>query len=144
MHFVAMLVPAPAENLYQSSGKLLSHVWLPRPKSLCRSESFRILYWLHSEGAKNENVLEYSIMWLYQRRNVLITHDRWRKRGHGHQNNFLGGGGGGGENLQKRWVYISFRFRVAQNLELMTFWDTWTFKVLRNSHTPDDIRKVTF
>ena len=52
--------------------------------------------------------------------------------------------GGGGENLQKRWVYISFRFRVAQNLELMTFWDTWTFKVLRNIHAPDDIRKVTF
>ena len=142
MHFVAMLVPAPAENLYQSPIKFLSHVRLPRPKSLCRSESFRILYWLHSEGAKNENVLEYSIIWLYEKRNVLISHKRWRKRGHGHRNNFLGGGGG--ENLQKRWVYISFRFRVAQNLELMTFWDTWTFKVLRNSHAPDDIRKITF
>ena len=85
MHCVAMLVPAPAENLYQSSVKFLSH-FLPRPKSLRRSESFRNLYWLHSEAAKNENILEYSSMRLYQRRNVLICHKRWRKRGHGHQN----------------------------------------------------------
>ena len=30
---------------------------------------------------------------------------------------FFGGGGG----FEKKWVYISFRFRVAQNLVLMTF-----------------------
>ena len=92
--WVGILVPAPAENLYQSSVKFLSHFRSPRPKSLCRSESFRNLYCLHSEGAKNENVLEYSRIWLYERRNVLISHKRWRKRGHGHQNNFWGVGVG--------------------------------------------------
>ena len=99
MHCVAMLVPAPAENLYQSSFKFLSHFWLPRPKLLCRSESFRILYWLHSEGAKNENVLEYSSMWLYQKRNVLIYYERWWRRGHWQRKHF--GRGGGGGNLKK-------------------------------------------
>ena len=100
MHCVAMLVPAPAENLYQSSFKFLSH-FLPRPKSLRRSESFRNLYWLHSEAAKNENILEYSSMRLYQRRNVLICHKRWWRRGHGHQNIFFWwGGGGDGGNLK--------------------------------------------
>ena len=84
--WVGILVPAPAENLYQSSVKFLSLFRSPRPKSLCRSESFRNLYWLHSEAAKNENILGYSSMRLYQRRNVLICHKRWRKRGHGHQN----------------------------------------------------------
>ena len=54
---------------------------------------------------------------------------------------FFGGGGGG---FEKKWVYISFRFRVAQNLVLMTFWDTWTLKVLRNIHAPDDIKSVKF
>ena len=97
--WVGILVPAPAENLYQSSVKFLSHFRSPWPKSLCRSESFRNLYCLHSEGAKNENVLEYSSIWLYEKRNVLISHKRLRKRGLGHQNNFLGGGGG--ENLKK-------------------------------------------
>ena len=92
--WVGILVPAPAENLYQSSVKFLSHFRSPRPKSLCRSESFRNLYCLHSEGAKNENVLEYSSIWLYEKRNVLISNKRWRKRGHGHQNNFWGAGGG--------------------------------------------------
>ena len=127
-----MLVPAPAENLYQSSVKFLSHFWSPRPKSLRRSESFRILYWLHSEAAKNENVSEYSSIWLYQRQNVLIYYKIWWKLGH-----WGGGGGGkGGERkFAKRWVHISFRFRVTQNLVPMTFEDNWTLNVLRNIHS---------
>ena len=129
--WVGILIPAPAENLYQSSVKFLSLFRSPRPKSLCRSESFRNLYCLHSEGAKNENVLEYSSIWLYEKRNVLISHKRWRKRGHGHQNNFGG-------------VGVGRKFRITQNLELMMFWNTWTFRVLRNIHAPDNIRKETF
>ena len=39
----------------------------------------------------------------------------------------LGGGGGGGKGEErkfaKRWVHISFRFRVTQNLVPMTFGD---------------------
>ena len=39
----------------------------------------------------------------------------------------LGGGGGGGKGgerkFAKRWVHISFRFRVTQNLVPMTFED---------------------
>ena len=107
MHCVAMLVPAPAENLYQSSVKFLSH-FLPRPKSLRRSESFRILYWLHSETAKIKNVSEYSSMWLYQWRNVLISHKRWRKLGHGHQNIFFFGGGG---DFKKNWFTFQIQSR---------------------------------
>ena len=90
--WVGILVPTPAENLYQSSVKFLSLLRSPRPKSLCRSESFRNLYCLHSEVAKNENVLEYSSIWLSEKRNVLISNKRGRKRGHGNQN-ILGGWG---------------------------------------------------
>ena len=112
-------------------------------KSLCRSGSFRILYWFHSETAENKNVLEYSSMWLYQWRNVLIFHKRWWKFGHWHLKHFFGGGGAG--KFEKRWVLnVSIRFRVAQNLVLKWFWDTSALKVLRNIYAPDDIRTVKF
>ena len=62
-------------------------------KSLCRSGSFRILYWFHSETAENKNVLEYSSMWLYQWRNVLIFHERWWKFGQWHLKYIFGGAG---------------------------------------------------
>ena len=109
-----MLVPAPAENLYQSSVKFLSHFRSPRPKSLCRSESFRTLYWLHSEAAKNENVLEYSTMWLYQRQNVLIYYKRWWRRGHWQRKHFvffLGGGGGGGNLKNDGFIFSHIQSR---------------------------------
>ena len=72
----------------------------------------------HSETAENENVLEYSSMWLYQWRNVLIFHERWWKFGHWHLKYFFGGAG----EFEKRWVLnVSIRFRVAQYL------DHWSF-----------------
>ena len=81
-------------------------------------------------------------MWLYQWRNVLISHKRWWKWGHWQAKHFFAGGGGG---FEKRWVQnVSIRFRVAQNLVLKRFWDTWTLKVLRNIHAPDDIKSVKF
>ena len=97
-----------------SSVKLLSQ-FRPWSKSLCRSESFRILYWFHFETTENKNVLEYSSMWLYQWRNVLIFHKRWWKFGHWHLKYFFWGAG----EFEKRWVLNVFiRFRVAQNLVL--------------------------
>ena len=50
--------------------------------------------------------------------------------------------GGGVEGIWKMMGSYFPIFRVAQNLILMTFWDTWTLKVLRNIHAPDDIRSV--
>ena len=60
---------------------------------------------------------------------------------------------GGGEDIGKKNILMGggggvwrekdgFIFRVAQNLVLMTFWDTWTLQVLQNIHASDDIRRV--
>ena len=49
---------------------------------------------------------------------------------------------GGVEGIWKMMGSYFLMFRVAQNLVLMTFWDTWTLKVLQNIHAPDDIRSV--
>ena len=51
-------------------------------------------------------------------------------------------GGGVVEGIWKMKGSYFLIFRVAQNLILMTFWDTWTLQVLRNIHAPDDIRRV--
>ena len=51
-------------------------------------------------------------------------------------------GGGGVTGIWKMMDLYFLIFRVAQNLILMTFWDTWTLQVLRNIHAPDDITRV--
>ena len=50
--------------------------------------------------------------------------------------------GGGVEGIWKMMGSYFLIFRVAQNLVLMTFWDTSTLKVLRKIHAPDDITRV--
>ena len=51
--------------------------------------------------------------------------------------------GGGGEIWKKMGLYF-LQIQSRSNLVLMTFWDTWTLKVLRNIHAPDDIKSVKF
>ena len=58
----------------------------------------------------------------------------------GKENIFFGGGGV--EGIWKMMGSYFLIFRVAQNLILMTFWDTWTLQVLRNIYASDDIRSV--
>ena len=58
----------------------------------------------------------------------------------GKENIFFGGGGVKG--IWKMMGSYFLIFRVAQNLVLMTFWDTWTLQVLQNIHASDDIRRV--
>ena len=78
-----------------------------------------ILYWLHSEAAKNENVLEYSTMWLYQRRNVLIYYKRWWRRGHWQIKHFVFFfWGGGWREFEKWWVHI---FPYSESLKTL-YW----------------------